>query len=58
MFFIVKQRASNLPKAKKPAEVLNWPAIQLDFGQITGVAVDEESNPVIFHRGNVQWTGR
>lgn len=45
------------PQAKKPVEVLNWPSIELDVGQITGVAVDESSNPVILHRGNVKWTG-
>ncbi len=45
------------PRAKKPVEVLNWPSIELDVGQITGVAVDESSNPVILHRGNVKWTG-
>ncbi|EFX71247.1 hypothetical protein DAPPUDRAFT_327379 [Daphnia pulex] len=42
---------------RKPAEVLNWPSIELDVGQITGVAVDEKSNPVILHRGNVKWDG-
>jgi hypothetical protein len=45
------------PDVQKPAEVLNWPSIELDVGQITGVAVDEKSNPVILHRGNVKWDG-
>lgn len=51
---------NDTPKAtnKKPVEVLNWPSIDLDVGQITGVAVDENANPVILHRGNVKWTGR
>lgn len=40
-----------------PKEVLNWPSVALDVGQISGVAVDEQSNPVILHRGPVIWDG-
>ncbi|XP_059352035.1 peptidyl-alpha-hydroxyglycine alpha-amidating lyase 2-like isoform X2 [Daphnia carinata] len=47
----------DVPAATKPAEVLNWPSIELDVGQITGVAVDDKSNPVILHRGNIKWDG-
>ena len=54
-FYIVKKQGSS--QVSKPAEVLNWPSVELDVGQITGVAVDEKSNPVIFHRGSVKWTG-
>lgn len=46
--------------AVSPEEVLNWPVTseaELGAGQITGVAVDENGNPVILHRGEVAWTG-
>ena len=55
---VSNEQKQQQPKAKKPVEVLNWPSIDLDVGQITGVAVDENANPVILHRGNVKWTGR
>ncbi|KAK4023103.1 hypothetical protein OUZ56_008536 [Daphnia magna] len=52
-----RSASADVPAATKPAEVLNWPSIELDVGQITGVAVDDKSNPVILHRGNVKWDG-
>ncbi len=54
-FYIVTEQSTS--GGNKPAEVLNWPSVELDVGQITGVAVDEKSNPVILHRGHVKWAG-
>ena len=45
------------PAISEPKEVLNWPSVPLASGQISGVAIDQEGNPVIFHRGPVIWNG-
>lgn len=33
----------------------NWPAAEVSFGQIGGVAVDYYDNLVVFHRGSRVW---
>ena len=56
LFFI--QKNSALQPSKEPIEVLNWPSSDVQFGQITGVAVNPNGDPVIFHRGSVRWEGK
>jgi len=45
-------------RADRPTEVLNWPSNNFTLGQISGVAVDLNGNPVIFHRGETEWDSR
>jgi len=40
-----------------PVGLHNWGS-HLDIGQVSGVAVDPDDNPVIFQRGNVVWDGK
>ncbi|XP_053147344.1 peptidyl-glycine alpha-amidating monooxygenase isoform X4 [Hemicordylus capensis] len=36
-------------------EVVDWPGINLKLGQVSGLALDPNSNLVIFHRGDHIW---
>ncbi|XP_061479385.1 peptidyl-glycine alpha-amidating monooxygenase isoform X6 [Rhineura floridana] len=36
-------------------EVVDWPGISLKLGQVSGLALDPNSNLVIFHRGDHVW---
>ncbi|XP_033020112.1 peptidyl-glycine alpha-amidating monooxygenase isoform X8 [Lacerta agilis] len=36
-------------------EVVDWPGINLKLGQVSGLALDSNSNLVIFHRGDHVW---
>ncbi|KAM9306556.1 peptidyl-glycine alpha-amidating monooxygenase B [Pholidichthys leucotaenia] len=36
-------------------QVASWPESSLQLGQVSGLALDSDSNLVIFHRGDHQW---
>ncbi|KAJ0056893.1 hypothetical protein NL108_000691, partial [Boleophthalmus pectinirostris] len=36
-------------------QVINWPQGPLQLGQVSGLAIDSDSNLVIFHRGDRYW---
>ncbi|XP_048875328.1 peptidyl-glycine alpha-amidating monooxygenase B isoform X1 [Brienomyrus brachyistius] len=36
-------------------EMVDWPEVQLQLGQVSGLAVDSSDNLVIFHRGDHRW---
>ncbi|XP_029940275.1 peptidyl-glycine alpha-amidating monooxygenase A isoform X6 [Salarias fasciatus] len=36
-------------------QVAGWPQSRLDLGQVSGLALDSDSNLVIFHRGDHRW---
>ncbi|MEE6459899.1 hypothetical protein FKM82_000764 [Ascaphus truei] len=36
-------------------EVVDWPGMKLNVGQVSGLALDSKNNLVIFHRGNHVW---
>lgn len=36
-------------------EVTGWPEVQLQLGQVSGLALDSDENLVIFHRGDHSW---
>ncbi|XP_033844984.1 peptidyl-glycine alpha-amidating monooxygenase-like isoform X2 [Periophthalmus magnuspinnatus] len=36
-------------------QVINWPQGPLQLGQVSGVAIDADSNLVVFHRGDHAW---
>ncbi|XP_060091622.1 peptidyl-glycine alpha-amidating monooxygenase isoform X4 [Heteronotia binoei] len=38
-------------------EVADWPGINLKVGQVSGLALDPNSNLVVFHRGDHVWDG-
>ncbi|XP_048359608.1 peptidyl-glycine alpha-amidating monooxygenase isoform X1 [Sphaerodactylus townsendi] len=38
-------------------EVTDWPGINLKVGQVSGLALDPNSNLVVFHRGDHVWDG-
>ncbi|XP_053330543.1 peptidyl-glycine alpha-amidating monooxygenase isoform X5 [Spea bombifrons] len=38
-------------------EVLDWPGVNLKLGQVSGLALDNNNNLVIFHRGDHVWDG-
>ncbi len=40
-----------------PKGIHNW-ASMLKLGQVSGVAVNPDDEPVVFHRGSVVWDGR
>lgn len=42
-------------KPEVPQEVPNWPEKELNLGQISGVSVNSQGQPVIFHRGRRVW---
>jgi len=37
-----------------PVEITSWDT-NLNLGQVAGVAVDKDNDPVVFHRGDVVW---
>ncbi|XP_077203838.1 peptidyl-glycine alpha-amidating monooxygenase isoform X8 [Paroedura picta] len=39
-------------------EVADWPGINLKVGQVSGLALDPDSNLVVFHRGDHVWDGK
>ena len=51
LFFFIFQV---LGQVDHPEEVTDW-VPNKSFGQVTGVAIDLNGNPVIFHRGNRIW---
>lgn len=36
-------------------QVTDWPDGNLQLGQVSGLALDSDSNLVIFHRGDHHW---
>ncbi|XP_066567360.1 peptidyl-glycine alpha-amidating monooxygenase isoform X2 [Amia ocellicauda] len=36
-------------------EMVDWPEVQLQLGQVSGLALDSDDNLVIFHRGDHRW---
>ncbi|XP_051972235.1 peptidyl-glycine alpha-amidating monooxygenase isoform X2 [Xyrauchen texanus] len=36
-------------------EVSDWPEVELQLGQVSGLALDSDNNLVIFHRGDHRW---
>ncbi|XP_075216456.1 peptidyl-alpha-hydroxyglycine alpha-amidating lyase 2-like [Lycorma delicatula] len=42
----------------RPEEVVGWPNEELKVGQVSGVAVNNVGQPVIFHRGNRLWDSK
>lgn len=42
-------------KPDVPKAVKNWPKVPLHLGQVSGVAVNSDLQPVIFHRGDRVW---
>ncbi|KAH0628114.1 hypothetical protein JD844_008859 [Phrynosoma platyrhinos] len=38
-------------------EIVDWPGVNLKLGQVSGLALDPNSNLVIFHRGDHIWDG-
>ncbi|XP_022521285.2 peptidyl-glycine alpha-amidating monooxygenase isoform X2 [Astyanax mexicanus] len=36
-------------------ELADWPEVELQLGQVSGLAVDSDDNLVIFHRGDHRW---
>lgn len=46
--------------ARVPTPVLveNWPTTSHRFGQVTAVSIDNQGNPVIFHRGDRYWDAK
>uniref|UniRef100_A0A8C9VKA8 Peptidylglycine alpha-amidating monooxygenase n=1 Tax=Scleropages formosus TaxID=113540 RepID=A0A8C9VKA8_SCLFO len=36
-------------------EMTDWPEVQLQLGQVSGLALDSNDNLVIFHRGDHRW---
>ncbi|XP_036385374.1 peptidyl-glycine alpha-amidating monooxygenase isoform X2 [Megalops cyprinoides] len=36
-------------------EMADWPEVQLQLGQVSGLALDSDDNLVIFHRGDHRW---
>ncbi|XP_015222499.2 peptidyl-glycine alpha-amidating monooxygenase isoform X1 [Lepisosteus oculatus] len=36
-------------------EVADWPEVQLQLGQVSGLALDSDDNLIIFHRGDHRW---
>lgn len=44
-----------LDQGDRLVEVADWPEVELQLGQVSGVALDSEENLVIFHRGDHQW---
>lgn len=51
----INNEPKELKKPSKPVKIENWPRQDLKLGQVSAVSVDEEGNPVIFHRGNAVW---
>ncbi|KAF5307215.1 hypothetical protein FQR65_LT00731 [Abscondita terminalis] len=43
------------PSYLVPQEVENWPEANLNLGQVSGVAININEEPVIFHRGDRVW---
>lgn len=46
---------THLDSPPKPKVVPDWPEKELNVGQISAVAIDNEGNPVIFHRAGNVW---
>ncbi|XP_017772312.1 PREDICTED: peptidyl-glycine alpha-amidating monooxygenase B-like [Nicrophorus vespilloides] len=42
-------------KPDTPVAVKNWPKDKLNLGQISGVAVNSDLQPVLFHRADRIW---
>lgn len=42
-------------KPDRPRVVKNWPLTPLKIGQVSGVSVNSDLQPVIFHRGDHVW---
>ncbi|XP_018600331.1 peptidyl-glycine alpha-amidating monooxygenase isoform X2 [Scleropages formosus] len=60
------QDSSALPQPKREEEdvldqvshleeMTDWPEVQLQLGQVSGLALDSNDNLVIFHRGDHRW---
>uniref|UniRef100_W5KVM4 Peptidylglycine alpha-amidating monooxygenase n=1 Tax=Astyanax mexicanus TaxID=7994 RepID=W5KVM4_ASTMX len=54
-----RQPSAGVAKAKKQGthleELADWPEVELQLGQVSGLAVDSDDNLVIFHRGDHRW---
>ena len=45
----------DLPEVPSPIADGHWPRRPLHVGPVSGVAVDAQDRPVIFHRANHSW---
>uniref|UniRef100_A0A7N6BUS6 Peptidylglycine alpha-amidating monooxygenase n=1 Tax=Anabas testudineus TaxID=64144 RepID=A0A7N6BUS6_ANATE len=52
---IHKYKPSKMQRAKAELQVSAWPQSSLQLGQVSGLALDSDSNLVIFHRGDHRW---
>ncbi|KAK4885477.1 hypothetical protein RN001_001748 [Aquatica leii] len=52
---IIKDTTAAQSSYLVPQEVENWPETNLNLGQVSGVAVNTNEEPVIFHRGDRVW---
>ncbi|XP_017552812.2 peptidyl-glycine alpha-amidating monooxygenase B isoform X1 [Pygocentrus nattereri] len=54
-----RQPSAGVAKAKKQGahleELDGWPEVELQLGQVSGLALDSDDNLVIFHRGDHRW---
>ncbi|XP_055009771.1 peptidyl-glycine alpha-amidating monooxygenase B isoform X2 [Boleophthalmus pectinirostris] len=50
-----KDAAQNKDQDLHLEQVINWPQGPLQLGQVSGLAIDSDSNLVIFHRGDRYW---
>ncbi|XP_051539204.1 peptidyl-glycine alpha-amidating monooxygenase B-like isoform X1 [Myxocyprinus asiaticus] len=55
----VRQPATGAAQGDKQGshlvEVSDWPEVELQLGQVSGLALDSDDNLVIFHRGDHRW---
>uniref|UniRef100_A0A8C9U667 Peptidylglycine alpha-amidating monooxygenase n=1 Tax=Scleropages formosus TaxID=113540 RepID=A0A8C9U667_SCLFO len=66
MMMTMQGHGSALPQPKREEEdvldqvshleeMTDWPEVQLQLGQVSGLALDSNDNLVIFHRGDHRW---
>ncbi|XP_051539211.1 peptidyl-glycine alpha-amidating monooxygenase-like isoform X5 [Myxocyprinus asiaticus] len=49
------KRNEVLDQGSHLVEVSDWPEVELQLGQVSGLALDSDDNLVIFHRGDHRW---
>ncbi|XP_048875332.1 peptidyl-glycine alpha-amidating monooxygenase isoform X3 [Brienomyrus brachyistius] len=50
-----REEEAGLDQGYHLEEMVDWPEVQLQLGQVSGLAVDSSDNLVIFHRGDHRW---